>query len=94
MVWYVFEGYCYRVNEYPFSIHEPCKKFVVPQEQEMLTFFRSEKSQRWWIEVPKEGTHNNTKETTLLPCAEKDYRIAQKGDIPARWWKSIQRSMH
>ncbi|NCG03943.1 MAG: arginase [Bacteroidetes bacterium] len=94
MVWYVLEGYCHRVNEYPFSIHEPCKKFVVPQEQEMLTFFRSEKSQRWWIEVPKEGTHNNTKETTLLPCAEKDYRIAQKGDIPARWWKSIQRSMH
>lgn len=94
MVWYVLEGYCHRVNEYPFSIHEPCKKFVVPQEQEMLTFFRSEKSQRWWIEVPKEGIHNNTKETTLLPCAEKDYRIAQKGDIPARWWKSIQRSMH
>ena len=94
MVWYVLEGYCHRVNEYPFSIHEPCKKFVVPQEQEILTFFRSEKSQRWWIEVPKEGTHNNTKETTLLPCAEKDYRIAQKGDIPARWWKSIQRSMH
>lgn len=94
MVWYVLEGYCYRVNEYPFSIHEPCKKFVVPQEQEMLIFFRSEKSQRWWIEVPKDRTYNNKRETTLLPCAEKDYRMAQKGDIPARWWKSVQRSIH
>lgn len=94
MVWYVLEGYCYRVNEYPFSIHEPCKKFVVPQEQEMLIFFRSEKSQRWWIEVPKDSTYNNNRETTLLPCAEKDYRMAQKGDIPARWWKSLQRSIH
>ena len=94
MVWYVFEGYCYRVNEYPFSIHEPCKKFVVPQDQETLVFFYSEKSQRWWIEVPKEGIHNNKGETALLPCAEKDYRMAQKGEIPARWWKSVQRSMH
>ena len=79
MVWYVFEGYCYRVNEYPFSIHEPCKKFVVPQEQDTLVFFCSEKSQRWWIEVPKEVTYNNKGETALLPCAEKDYRMAQKG---------------
>ena len=94
MVWYVLEGYSHRVNEYPFSTHEPCTKFVVPQEQETLTFFRSDKSQRWWIEVPKEGTHNNKDETTLLPCAEKDYRMAKKGEIPVRWWKSVQRSMH
>ena len=94
MIWYLLEGFCHRVNEYPFSIHEPCTKFVVPQDQETLTFFRSQKSQRWWIEVPKEGKHNNKEETTLLPCAEKDYRMAQKGDIPARWWKSVQRSMH
>ena len=94
MVWYVLEGYCYRVNEYPISTRESCTKFVVPQEQETLVFFRSEKSQRWWIEVPKEGKHNNKGETTLLPCAEKDYRMAQKGEIPSRWWKSVQRSMH
>ena len=29
-----------------------------------------------------------------LPCAEKDYRLAQKGEIPSRWWKSVKRSMH
>lgn len=94
MVWYVIEGYCYRVNEYPFSIHQPCTKFVVPLEKETLIFFRSEKSQRWWIEVPKEGIHNNKEENTLLPCTEKDYRMAQNGEIPGRWWKSVQRSMH
>ena len=94
MVWYVLEGFCYRVNEYPFSIHEPCTKFVVPQEKETLIFFRSEKSQRWWIEVPKGRIHNNNEETTLLPCAEKDYRMALKGEIPSRWWKSVHRSMH
>ncbi len=94
MVWYVLEGYCHRVNEYPFSTHGACTKLVVPQEQETITFFRSEKSQRWWIEVPKELKYNNKDETTLLPCAEKDYRMAQKGEIPSRWWKSVQRSMH
>jgi len=94
MVWYVLEGFCYRVNEFPFSIHEPCTKFVVPQEKETFIFFRSEKSQRWWVEVPKGAIHNNKEETTLLPCAEKDYRMAQKGEIPSRWWKSVHRSMH
>ena len=94
MVWYTLEGYCYRVNEYPFSIHENSTKFVVPLEEETLVFFRSNTSQRWWIEVPKEGKHNNDKQTTLLPCAENDYKMAQKGEIPPRWWKSMQRSMH
>jgi hypothetical protein len=94
MIWYVLEGYCHRVNEYPFSTHEVCTKFVVPQEQAELIFYRSEKSQRWWIEVPKEGKHNNNDQVTLLPCAEKDYRLAQKGEIPSRWWKSVKRSMH
>ena len=45
------------------------------------------------IEVPKEGIYNNNREKTLLPCAETDYREAQKGELPARWWKSVQRSM-
>lgn len=94
MIWYVLEGYCHRVNEFPFSTHEVCTKFVVPQDHQYLVFFRSEKSQRWWIEVPKEGKHNNNEQTTLLPCAEKDYRLAQKGEIPGRWWKSVQRNMH
>ena len=94
MIWYLLERSCHRVNEYPFSFNELCTKFIVPQYHETLSFFRSQKSQRWWIEVPKEGKHNNKEETTLLPCAEKDYRMAQKGDIPARWWKSVQRSMH
>lgn len=94
MIWYVLEGYCHRVNEYPFSTHEVCTKFVVPQDQTELIFFRSEKSQRWWIEVPKEGKHNNNDLVTLLPCAEKDYRLAQKGEVPSRWWKSVKRSMH
>lgn len=94
MVWYVFEGYCFRVNEHPFSTHDACTKFVVPLENETLTFYKSNKSKRWWIEVPKEGKHNNMKQNTLLPCAEKDYRLAQKGEIPGRWWKSVQRNMH
>lgn len=94
MVWYVLEGFCYRVNEYPFSIHESCTKFVVPLDEETLIFYKSHKSFRWWIEVPKDGTYNNNREKTLLPCAESDYREAQNGELPTRWWKSVKRSMH
>lgn len=94
MIWYVFEGYCYRVNEYPFSTREACTKFVVPLEEETLVFYKSTNSQRWWIEVLKDGKHNNNQQITLLPCAENDYRLAQKGEIPSRWWKSMHRNMH
>ena len=94
MVWYVLEGYCHRVNEYPFSVHESCTKYAVPLDEDTLIFYKSHKSHRWWIEVPKEGIYNNNREKTLLPCAETDYREAQKGELPARWWKSVQRSMH
>jgi formiminoglutamase len=94
MVWYVLEGFCFRVNEYPFSTHEPSTKFVVPLDEETLVFYKSNKSQRWWIEVSKEGKHNNIKQNALLPCTEKDYRLALEGEIPSRWWKSVQHNMH
>ena len=94
MIWYVLEGFCHRVNEYPFSIHESCTKYVVTLDQSDLIFFKSDKSKRWWIEVHRETKNNKIHQTTLLPCTEKDYRLAQKGEIPSRWWNSVQRSMH
>lgn len=94
MIWYILEGFCYRVNEYPFSTREACTKFVVPIDEETLTFYKSTNSQRWWIEVPKGIKHNNYHQMTLLPCAESDYRLAQKGEIPNRWWKSMHRNVH
>jgi len=55
-----------------------------------VNFFKSPKSGRWWIEIPK-GTPDQNR-TTLVPCAYEDYEEALQGTLPARWWKAQQKA--
>ena len=88
------EGYHYRSNEYPFGSREHYLKYIVPLEEEELVFFKSDVTERWWIEIPHVGSVNNKlKRNTLLPCSHEDYLSAVKGDIPKRWWKAQRKSL-
>lgn len=94
IVWYFMEGYHYRSNEYPFGSREHYLKYIVPLEEEELVFFKSDVTERWWIEIPHAGSVNNKlKRNTLLPCSHEDYLSAVKGDIPKRWWKAQRKSL-
>ena len=57
-----------------------------------LVFYKSPKTERWWLEVPyptlkdfKFERHN------LVPCDYEDYITAQKGLIPDLWWKTYRK---
>lgn len=94
MVWYFVEGVRFRVNEYPFSIKSDCDCYHVPMEKDSLTFYKSNQSGRWWVEVPRVSSGNTKKdEKTLLPCTHQDYLDACNQIIPERWWKSFRRSL-
>lgn len=94
IVWYFAEGIRYRVNEYPFSVKSDCDCYHVPMDDDDLTFFKSNKSGRWWVEVPRVSGGNNKKgEKTLLPCTHQDYLDACNQIIPERWWKSFRKSL-
>jgi arginase family enzyme len=94
VLWYFIEGVHYRSQEYPFGSREHYIKYIVPLEDEELVFFKSDRTERWWIEIPK-GTRGNNKikNTTLLPCSYKDYLSACSNEVPERLWKAQRKNI-
>lgn len=91
IVWYFIEGYHYRSNEYPFTSKDNYLKYIIPFEDEELIFYKSNKTDRWWIEIPFiSNTNNKLKRNTLLPCSYEEYLGACNQELPERWWK-VQR---
>ncbi len=94
MLWYFIEGYCFRSNEYPFGSKEEYIKYIVLVEDEELIFYKSNKTARWWVEIPfLTNVNNKLKRNTLLPCTHEDYLAACEQEIPERWWKAQRRNI-
>ena len=93
IIWYFIEGFHYRSNEYPFGSKENYSKYIIPLEDE-LVFYKSDKTDRWWIEIPFiSNTNNKLKKNTLLPCSYEEYLGACNNEIPERWWKAQRKNI-
>lgn len=86
LIWYFMEGFNFRSYEYPFEDKKNYYKYTVLIENDELVFYKSNRSERWWIEI--ETKHNKTLKKTLLPCTQQDYKAACQKNIPERWWKA------
>lgn len=94
IMWYFIEGMQHRSNEYPYSVKDNYFKYIVPLEHEELVFYKSDKSDRWWIEVSQMNhSHTKMQRNTLLPCSYEDYLGAINQEIPERWWKTQRKSI-
>ena len=94
IIWYFIEGFNYRSNEYPYGSKESYIKYMVPLEEDKLTFFKSNKTGRWWIEIPFISPSNNKlKRNTLLPCSYEEYLVACGNEMPERWWKAQRKNV-
>tara|TARA_B110000027_G_scaffold42993_1_gene47279 strand:- start:90 stop:1235 length:1146 start_codon:yes stop_codon:yes gene_type:complete len=92
MIWYLIEGVQLRFNEYPVNTKDFLKYSVTLSDQIMI-FYKSDKSNRWWIELTNNSYLNNKiKSTTLIACTEKDYLDAMQDKIPERWFKAVKRT--
>jgi arginase family enzyme len=92
--WYFIEGVQHRSNEYPFGSKENYIKYIVPLDGEELVFYKSNKTERWWIEIPYLSSNNTKlKKSTLLPCSNEEYIAACGNEIPERWWKAQRKNM-
>jgi arginase family enzyme len=92
MLWYFVEGVNYRSNEYPFVSKSSYMKYIVPIEgYDDLIFFKSDVSERWWIEASLVTLESERK--VLLPCSYEDYESAINQIVPERWWRTIKKSM-
>ncbi|AUC79096.1 arginase [Nonlabens sp. MB-3u-79] len=93
MIWYFMEGYNYRSFEYPVDVSKNCLTYKVPVENEILTFYKSTDTGRWWIELPFISLVNNKlKQHTLLPCDRRDYEMACDQVLPDRWLKARRKN--
>ena len=84
MIWYFIEGVNSRVQDYPFTRKEDYQKFtVLLEDDDPLTFYKSHKTGRWWIEI-KILSDNKYKRHALIPCTHQDYIDATKEIIPQK----------
>lgn len=93
MLWYFIEGVNYRVKDDDFSDDRSYQKFITLVDSEELVFYKSNKTGRWWIEIPFLSEINNKlKRHTLLPCMHQDYLDACNNIVPERWYKAFQKN--
>ena len=94
MIWYFIEGYNARVNDDDFQNEKAFQKYRVLIEKDELIFYKSLKTNRWWIEIPfLPDVSNKLKKHTLLPCSYDDYLRATNDEIPERWYKAYRKNI-
>ncbi len=93
IIWYFVEGVNYRSNEFNVRGLKSTLHYNVPVEDEILSFYKSAMTGRWWIEIPFISSGNNKLQRhTLLPCTYNDYERACNQEIPERWYKAKQKN--
>lgn len=97
MLWYFMEGVSSREGDYPVGTKEKYLKYIVPNKaaEDDMIFYKSQKSDRWWMEVPHpENVFNKYKRHHMIPCAYNDYVHATEGEVPERWWQAYNKLMN
>ncbi len=85
MIWYFIEGVNLRIHEDPAQNPDSFKKFIVPYDEDSLIFYKSLRTERWWIEILTKRIDNKIDNHTFIPCTKKDYLDAVNGQIPDLW---------
>jgi hypothetical protein len=93
-LWYFFEGLEDRKGDFPVGSKKDYFRFSVVMEHETkeLVFYKSNKTERWWMEVPYPPAESTKFERHhLVPCDKVDYENAMKDEIPDLWWRTYQK---
>ena len=93
-IWYFLQGYFARVADFPFGSKSDYTKFSVFMDEvnRTLVFYKSNKSARWWMEVPYPPQSGSKYERHhMVPCDKEDYDAAMKNELPDLWWKTYQK---
>jgi len=94
IIWYFIDGFQSRWGDFPIGSKAEYKKFTVVLENGnySISFYKSNKSDRWWMEVPYPPKSGKKYERHhLVPCNKEDYDMAMKNEMPNLWWKTYQK---
>jgi formiminoglutamase len=96
MIWYFIDGFYSRMGDFPPDKKKDMTKYTVSLKdfKDEVIFYRSNKSERWWMEVPIRSKHRERYERHhLVPCSYPDYEVACQNALPDRWWQTYQKLM-
>lgn len=91
MVWYFVDGISNRDKDFPMHPSRFLKYTVeLKSSNSSLTFWKSKKSDRWWIQVPNVNRKKEQRHR-LIPCSVKDYQQACREELPDRYLNACKR---
>ena len=96
MIWYFLDGFYNRPHDFPFKNDEDYIRYrvAITDHKDELTFYKSKKTDRWWMEIPLQSEQRiKYQRHYLVPCSYQDYQTACTNDIPDRWWMVYQKLM-
>lgn len=87
MLWYYCEGHFHRIPENPASQKKNFRIYLTEtQEYGTLTFFQSQLSDRWWVQMEIPGYKK-----VMLSCLKEDYMETMNGEIPEKLIRFYQK---
>jgi len=94
MMWYLMDGFSQRKGDFPAGSKVNYIKFTVNLDdfKDEIVFYKSNKSERWWMEVSYPGIQGSKYDRHhMVPCNKEDYERAMKNEMPDLWWKTYQK---
>ncbi len=94
MIWYFMEGFCNRKKDFPMGSRGDFIKYrvFIQNNKYEIVFYKSPKSDRWWMDVPYPPNKKIKYERHhLVPCSYQDYQTACNEDMPDKWWLTFQK---
>ena len=94
MIWCFIDGYLNRKGDFPIANKKSYTKYRVALDgdEHELIFYKSNKSDRWWMDVPYPPNKKIQFERHhLVPCSYTDYQKACDEEMPDKWWKTYQK---
>jgi formiminoglutamase len=94
MIWYFIDGFYNRKQDYPIVDKSEYTKYRVSikDHNHEIVFYKSNKSERWWMDVPYPTNHQIKYERHhMVPCSYSDYETACRDEMPDRWWQTYQK---
>ncbi len=97
MIWYFIDGYYNRKHDFPDKHLKDSADYIkyvvsIREFQNKIHFYKSKKSDRWWMEVPcPPKLRSKYERHFLVPCSYSDYQEACQNEIPDKWWQVYQK---
>jgi arginase family enzyme len=93
MLWYLIEGFYSRKKDYPWKSKADFLQYKIAVENSAheIIFYKSTRSERWWMEVPFADSKIKYQRHHIVPCSYNDYQKASKQEVPERWWRAFQK---